>query len=222
MKTLTSSPIMTRLTQAMTEFPDMQVLIKQLLAGQPVNYDDYERPLTKTQWCQLIHYMTEGGSPLDFFIEFDRCHQVDGLDTLKFLARTYRNDILNFMKNRNLSPYMELHHHVEATTVLGYLIIRVLYDTPIQERIKLYLEVDELAGHVLLDCLPQSQRLKLCRLIPIEDAKRRRYAARYFVYFGNKQSVKDWNQIMDAFPCPDPLTEALLETGYRLAVAAEG
>ena len=221
MKTLTSSPIITRLTETLIKFPDMQALIKQLLAGHPADYDDYRRPLTKTQWCQLINYVTEGGSPVDFFVEFDRCHQVDGLDTLKSLARTYRNDILNFMKNRDLSPYMELHDHVKATTVLGYLIIRILYDSPIQERIKLYLEVDELAGHVLLDCLPQSQRLKLCRSIPLEDIKRRRYAARYFVYFGDKQSVKDWKQIMDAFPCPDPLIEALLETGYRLAVAAE-
>ena len=114
---------------------------------------------------------------------------------------------------------MELHAYVRPSTVLGWLIINALETLPFNECHKLYLEVDELAGHVLLDHLPQSQRLKLCRLIPIEDAKRRRYAARYFVYFGDKQSVKDWNQIMDAFPCPDPLTEALLETGYRLAVA---
>lgn len=219
MKTLTSSPIIARLTQALTEFPDMQALIKQLLAGHPADYD-YRRPLTKTQWCQLINYVTEGGSPVDFFVEFDR-HQVDGSDTLKSLARTYRNDILNFMKNRDLSPYMALHDHVKATTVLGYLMIRILYDSPIQERIKLYLEVDELAGHVLLDCLPQSKRLKLCRSLPIEDIKRRRYAASYFVYYCGELSTKEWNQIMDAFPLPDPLTEALLETGYRLAVAAE-
>lgn len=199
----------------------MQALIKQLLAGQSANYDNYERSLTKTQWCQLINYVTEGDSPIDFFVEFDRRHQVDGLDTLKTLARTYRNDILNFMKNRDLSPYMELHDHVKATTVLGYLIIRILYDSPIQERIKLYLEVDELAGHVLLDCLPQSQRLKLCRSIPIEDVKRRRYAASYFIYYCGELSTKDWTKIVDAFPLPDPLTEALLETGYRLAVAAE-
>lgn len=78
-----------------------------------------------------------------------------------------------------------------------------------------------MAGHVLLDRLPQSQRLKLCRSIPIEGVKRRRYAASYFVYYGDKQSVKDWEKIMDAFPLPDPHIEALLETGYRLAVAAE-
>ena len=72
MKTLTSSPIMTRLTQAMTEFPELQSAIKQLLAGQPANYND-ESWLTKTQWCQLIDYVTEGGSPVDFFRIFRPC-----------------------------------------------------------------------------------------------------------------------------------------------------
>lgn len=116
---------------------------------------------------------------------------------------------------------MELHQYVRPSTVLGYLIINALETLPFNECHKLYLKVGELAGHVLLDRLPQSERLKLCRSIPIEDVKRRRYAASYFVYFGNKQSVKDWDKIVDAFPCPDPLTEALLETGHRLAVAAE-
>ena len=116
---------------------------------------------------------------------------------------------------------MELRQHVRPLTVLGYLIVNALETLPYQDCFNLYLEVDELAGHVLLDRLPQSERLKLCRAIPLEDAKRRHYMARYFVYFGNKQSVKDWNRIMDAFPLPDPLTGALLETGYRLAVATE-
>ena len=220
MKTLTSSPIIDRLTQAMTEFPELQSAIKQLLAGQPANYNELDSPLTKTQWCQLIDYVTEGGSPVDFFAYFDHTRPI-GYNTLKYLYRAYRNDLCDFAKTHDLSPYIELHAYVRPSTVLGYLIINALETLPYQDCLELYLEVDELAGHVLLDRLPQSQRLKLCRSIPLEDAKRRRYAARYFVYFGNKQSVKDWNQIMDAFPCPDPLTEALLETGYRLAVAAE-
>ena len=221
MKTLTSSPIMTRLTQAMTEFPELRSAIKQLLAGQPANYNDDASWLTKTQWRQLIDYVTEGGSPVDFFVYFDHTRPI-GYNTLKYLYRAYRNDLCDFAKTHDLSPYIELHAYVRPSTVLGYLIVNALETLPYQDCLELYLEVDELAGHVLLDRLPQSQRLKLCRLIPIEDAKRRRYAARYFVYFGDKQSVKDWNQIMDAFPCPDPLVEALLETGYRLAVATEG
>lgn len=220
MKTLTSSPIMTRLTQALTEFPDFETAIKQLLAGQQANYNDLDSPLTKTQWCQLIDYVTEGGSPVDFFRQFDHTRP-RGYSILRYLYRAYRNDLCDFAKTHDLSPYMELHAYVSPSTVLGYLIINALETLPFNECHKLYLEVDELAGHVLLDRLPQSQRLKLCRAIPIEDVKRRRYIARYFVYFGNKQSVKDWNQIMDAFPLPDPLIEALLETGYRLAVAAE-
>ena len=220
MKTLTSSPIMTRLTQAMTEFPEFETAIKQLLAGQPANYNELDSPLTKTQWRQLIDYVTEGGSPVDFFVYFDHTRPI-GYNTLKYLYRAYRNYLCDFAKTHDLSPYIELHAYVRPSTVLGWLIINALETLPYQDCLELYLEVDELAGHVLLDRLPQSQRLKLCRSIPIEDAKRRRHAASYFVYFGNKQSVKDWNKIMDAFPCPDPLTEALLETGYRLAVAAE-
>ena len=220
MKTLTSSPIMTRLTEALTKFPDFETAIKQLLAGQQANYNDLDSPLTKTQWCQLIDYVTEGGSPVDFFVYFDHARP-RGYSILKYLYRAYRNDLCDFAKTHDLSPYMELHQYVRPSTVLGYLIINALETLPFNECHKLYLEVDELAGHVLLDRLPQSERLKLCRAIPIEDVKRRRYIARYFVYFGNKQSVKDWNQIMDAFPCPDPLIEALLETGHRLAVAAE-
>ena len=220
MKTLTSSPIMTRLTQALTKFPDFETAIKQLLAGQQATYNDLDSPLTKTQWCQLIDYVTEGGSPVDFFRQFDHTRP-RGYSILKYLYRAYRNDLCDFAKTHDLSPYMELCQHVRPSTVLGYLIINALETLPFNECHKLYLEVDELAGHVLLDRLPQSQRLKLCRAIPIEDVKRRRYIARYFVYFGNKQSVKDWNQIIDAFPLPDPLIEALLETGYRLAVAAE-
>ena len=220
MKTLTSSPIIARLTEALTEFPELQSAIKQLLAGQPANYNDDESWLTKTQWRQLIDYVTEGGSPVDFFVYFDHTRPI-GYNTLKYLYRAYRNDLCDFAKTHDLSPYIELHAYVRPSTVLGYLIVNALETLPYQDCLELYLEVDELAGHVLLDRLPQSQRLKLCRSIPIEDAKRRRYAARYFVYFGNKQSVKDWNKIMDAFPLPDPLTEALLETGYRLAVAAE-
>lgn len=221
MKTLTSSPIMTRLTQAMTEFPELRSAIKQLLAGQPANYNDDASWLTKTQWRQLIDYVTEGGSPIDFFVEFDHTQRV-GYNIHKYLYRVYRNDLCDFAKTHDLSPYMELRQHVRPLTTLGRLIVNALETLPYADCFNLYLEVDELAGHVILDRLPQSQRLKLCRLIPIEDAKRRRYAARYFVYFGDKQSVKDWNQIMDAFPCPDPLVEALLETGYRLAVATEG
>lgn len=220
MKTLTSSPIMARLTEALTKFPEMQSAIKQLLAGQPANYNDDESWLTKTQWCQLIDYVTEGGSPVDFFRQFDHTRSA-GYRIFKYLYQTYRNDLCNFAKTHDLSPYMELRQHVRPLTTLGRLIINALETLPFNECHKLYLEVDELAGHVLLDRLPQSQRLKLCRAIPMEDAKRRRYAAGYFVYYGNKQSVKDWNQIMDAFPCPDPLIEALLETGHRLAVAAE-
>ena len=220
MKTLTSPPIMTRLTQAMTEFPELQSAIKQLLAGQPANYNDDESWLTKTQWRRLIDYVTEGGSPIDFFVEFDHTRKM-GYSILKYLYQAYRNDVCDFAKTHDLSPYMELRQHVRPLTVLGYLIVNALETLPYVDCFNLYLEVDELAGHVILDRLPQSQRLKLCRLIPIEDAKRRRYAASYFVYFGDKQSVKDWNQIIDAFPCPDPLIEALLETGYRLAVAAE-
>lgn len=220
MKTLTSSPIMTRLTEALTKFPDMQALIKQLLAGQQANYNDLDSPLTKRQWCQLIDYVTEGGSPVDFFRQFDHT-QPTGYRIFKYLYRAYRNDLCDFAKTHDLSPYMELHAYVRPSTVLGYLIINALETLPFNECRKLYLEVDELAGHVLLDRLPQSERLKLCRAIPLEDAKRRHYMARYFVYFGNKQSVKDWDKIVDAFPCPDPLTEALLETGYRLAVATE-
>ena len=210
MKTLTSSPIMTRLTQAMTEFPELQSAIKQLLAGQPANYNELDSPLTKTQWCQLIDYVTEGGSPVDFFLQFDHTRPI-GYNILKYLYRAYRNDLCDFTKTHDLSPYMELHQYVRPSTVLGYLIINALETLPFNECHKLYLKVGELAGHVLLDRLPQSERLKLCRSIPIEDVKRRRYAASYFVYFGNKQSVKDWDKIVDAFPCPDPLTEALLE-----------
>ena len=220
MKTLTNSPIMTRLTEAMTEFPELQSAIKQLLAGQQANYNDDESWLTKTQWRQLIDYVTEGGSPVDFFVYFDHTRP-RGYSILKYLYRAYRNDLCDFAKTHDLSPYMELHAYVRPSTVLGYLIINALETLPYQDCSKLYLEVDDLAGHVLLDRLPQSQRLELCRSIPLEDAKRRRYAASYFVYFGNKQSVKDWTKIMDAFPLPDPLIEALLETGYRLAVAAE-
>lgn len=219
MKTLTSSPIMTRLTQALTEFPELQSAIKQLLAGQPANYNDLDSPLTKRQWCQLIDYVTEGGSPVDFFVYFDHTQRV-GYNIFKYLYRVYRNDLYNFAKTHDLSPYMELRQHVRPLTVLGYLIINALETLPFNECHKLYHEVDELAGHVLLDRLPQSQRLKLCRSIPLEDAKRRRYAASYFVYYC-ELSTKDWKQIVDAFPYPDPLIEALLETGYRLAVAAE-
>lgn len=220
MKTLTSSPIMTRLTQAMTEFPELQSAIKQLLAGQPANYNELNSPLTKMQWCQLIDYVTEGGSPIDFFVYFDHT-QPRGYSILKYLYRAYRNDLCDFAKTHDLSPYMELHDYVIPSTVLGYLIIKALETLPFNECHKLYLKVDELAGHVLLDRLPQSERLKLCRSIPVEDAKRQRYAASYFVYYGDKQSVKDWDKIMDAFPLPDPLTAVLLETGYRLAVATE-
>lgn len=184
MKTLTSSPIMTRLTEALTKFPELQSAIKQLLAGQPANYNDLDSPLTKTQWCQLIDYVTEGGSPVDFFVYFDHT-QPAGYRIFKYLYQTYRNDLCAFAKTHDLSPYMELHAYVRPSTVLGYLIINALETLPFNECHKLYLEVDELAGHVLLDRLPQSERLKLCRAIPIEDVKRRRYAAGYFVYYGN-------------------------------------
>lgn len=108
MKTLTSSPIMTRLTEALTEFPDFETAIKQLLAGQPANYNELDSPLTKTQWCQLIDYVTEGGSPVDFFVYFDHTRPI-GYNTLKYLYRAYRNYLCDFAKTHDLSPYIELH-----------------------------------------------------------------------------------------------------------------
>ena len=87
----------------MTEFPELQSAIKQLLAGQPANYNDYDSPLTKTQWCQLIDYVTEGGSPVDFFVYFDHTRPI-GYNTLKYLYRAYHNDLCDFAKTHDLSP----------------------------------------------------------------------------------------------------------------------